>query len=142
MIDHLHLLGSHQRTTFVDADDGAKPVSAQAFRCREVELATQRFRGNPERMMVQRIRRLIEIVGDAKVVGPATNHGGGTNDSNRAAFLEWPITHYLVQPLDDASNCFPWNLDLGYKIPALADSERHAEPRSFRNCRWARRLAG
>ena len=40
IIDHLHLLGSHQRTTFVDADSRANSVSSQAFRRREVELAT------------------------------------------------------------------------------------------------------
>ena len=49
---HRYRFGSHQRTTFVDADDRAKPISAQALRGREIELATQRFRCNPERLVV------------------------------------------------------------------------------------------
>jgi hypothetical protein len=125
--DHLHFLGSHQHATFIDADNGAESVSAQAFRSREVELATQCFRCNPERLVIQRIRRLTEIVGDTKVVGPTTNHGRAANDSGCTTLLEWPITHCFAQPLDDASDCLPWDLDLGYKIPALANSERHVE---------------
>ena len=77
--------------------------------------------------MIQDIRRLTKVIGDTKVVGPTTNHGRAANDSGRATFLEWPETHCFIQPLDDPRRRFPWDLDPGDEMSAIASSKRHME---------------
>jgi len=78
-------------------------------------------------MVVQRIRRPAEVMGDAEVVGPTTNHGGTLYNPGCSAFLEWPITHDLVESPYDTSDCFPWDMNLWHGLPALTGIEHHVE---------------
>ena len=73
---HRSVLRPFQHVLFVDADTVLTPsILSKALGCANVELATQRFDRDPERFVVQPIRRLTKVEGDLVVVGPSAYDG-------------------------------------------------------------------
>ena len=99
---HRNILRPSQHVLVGNADLVlAALVLAKALRRADVELATEGFDRNPERFIVQPIRRLTKVEGDLVIVGPSAYDSRSSNKSSSSAFLERSPTHSLMQPRDN-----------------------------------------